>query len=91
MGVIGGQIYGAKKYIELGKILRQGWLLAIVVAIPLTLVMWNISPVLLFFKQDKHLVLLTQNYFHILAFSVSNNVYLKKYPFYPKYCKYHDF
>jgi len=67
MGVIGGQIYGAKKYIELGKILRQGWLLAIIIAIPLTLVMWNISPVLLFFKQDRHLVLLTQNYFRVLS------------------------
>ncbi|MGD9152055.1 MAG: MATE family efflux transporter [Gammaproteobacteria bacterium] len=70
MGVIGGQLYGAKKYLELGKILRQTWLLAIIIAVPLILVMWNISPVLLLFKQDKHLVLLTQSYFHILSWGV---------------------
>jgi len=67
MGVIGGQLYGAKKYPELGRILRQGWLLAIIIAIPLILVAWNIGPVLLLFKQDKHLILLTQNYFHVLV------------------------
>ncbi|MGD9109029.1 MAG: MATE family efflux transporter [Gammaproteobacteria bacterium] len=70
MGVIGGQLYGAKKYVELGEILRQSWLLAIIIAVPLVLVMWNISPVLLLFKQDKHLVLLTQSYFHVLSWGV---------------------
>ena len=70
MGVIGGQLYGAKQYLELGKILRQAWLLAIVIGVLLTLVILDISPLLLLFKQDKHLVLLTQNYFHILAWGV---------------------
>lgn len=67
MGVIGGQLYGARKYLELGKILRQSWLLAIIIAIPLILLAWNIGPILLLFKQNKHLIFLTQNYFHVLA------------------------
>lgn len=67
IGVIGGQLYGAKKYLELGKILRQAWLLGVVIGVMLTLSLWYISPILLLFKQDKHLVLLTQNYFHVLA------------------------
>lgn len=70
LGVIGGQLYGAKKYLELGRILRQAWLLGVIIAVPLVLVMWNISPVLLLFKQDKHLVSLTQNYFYVLAWGV---------------------
>jgi len=70
MGVIGGQLYGAKKYLDLGKILRQAWLLAAIIAVPLIFVTWDIGPVLLLFKQDRHLVLLTQNYFHVLAWGI---------------------
>jgi len=70
MGVIGGQLHGAKKYLELGKILRQGCLVAIIIAIPLSLITWNISPILLFFKQDQHLIFLIKDYFHILAWGL---------------------
>lgn len=76
VGVIVGFAFGAEKNEELGLILRSGLLLGTLISIPVIFTMWNIGPILRFFHQQQQLVILTQKYFHGLAWGILPSVWI---------------
>ncbi len=70
VSVVVVRFYGAKKYPETGRILRQSWILGTIIGIPLMIILWSIAPLLSLLGQEKSLVLLVQQYFHVLAWGV---------------------
>jgi multidrug resistance protein, MATE family len=63
IGAVAGHKYGAEQYSEIGRVLRQGLLLAIIIGLPIMILLRHIGAVLIFFGQDHHLAQLTQNYY----------------------------
>lgn len=59
-----------KSTIAIGELVRNGFWLALILAIPSHFALWNIDKVLYLFGQDPALVGLTVGYFHIAAFSI---------------------
>jgi MATE family multidrug resistance protein len=55
---------------EIGHLTQQGWLLGLVISLIAMIVFWFISPILLFFGQDPHLVALVIPYFHWMIWGV---------------------
>ena len=52
-----------KPPLEIGQLIKNGFLLAIILSIPANLICWNIDKILLLFRQDQILVALTHRYF----------------------------
>jgi multidrug resistance protein, MATE family len=75
VGVVCGRAYGANKKEELGNILRASLLLGTIAGLPVTLVMLNIAPTLRFFHQQEELIILTQQYFNGLSWSVIPSIW----------------
>jgi len=65
--------YGAKNHTVIAKIIRDGILLAIMLAIPAFILFWNLSPVLLLLGQDPTLIPIAQSYLHALAWGLLAN------------------
>lgn len=55
---------------EIGELVKNSFWLAIMLAFPAGILLWNIDKVLLLFKENLQLVLLTQSYFHFAALSM---------------------
>lgn len=55
---------------EIGKLVKNGWWLAIFLALPVSILLWHCDDLLILFKQDPLLVSLTRNYFHFAAISM---------------------
>lgn len=55
---------------ETGKIVKNGFWLALFLSIPTGILLWNAPHLLSFFKQDPELVLLTVPYFHYTPFAL---------------------
>lgn len=70
VAIIVGHIFGAGKIEDLGKVLRQGWLIGIILTIPIMVIFWYVGPILHFLGQDETLIKLVRPYFRVLAFSV---------------------
>lgn len=70
LSVLVGHSYGAKDYATIGNYVQQGWTLAILISIPIMLLFWNISTVLLFFGQSKEIADIVHSYFHAFVWAV---------------------
>ncbi len=70
ISVMVGHAYGAKNHYEIGSIMQQGYLLALLLSIPLILILWNIGSILLFFKQPPELIIYIKNYFHAFCWGI---------------------
>jgi len=70
VAIVVGHVFGQGKIADLGKVLRQGWLIGAVLTIPLMIIFWEIGPLLRLFGQDETLVQLVQPFFRVLAFGV---------------------
>lgn len=66
--------HGAEEHETISLVLRDGLLLAILIAIPTFLLLWNMSPIFLLFGQHPAIVVLAQSYLHALAWSVLPNL-----------------
>lgn len=55
---------------EIGQLVKNGLWLAIILAIPSGIILWNADKLLLIIKQDPAVVNLTRNYFHFAALSM---------------------
>ncbi|MDQ5900204.1 MAG: multidrug resistance protein family [Pseudomonadota bacterium] len=62
--------YGAKKNAEISYVFYAGLLLAIVLMLPAMLLLWNLSPLFLFFGQAPETVKLAQFYLHGLTWAI---------------------
>lgn len=70
VSVVVGHTVGEGKMEDLGKIMRQAWLLGIMISIPMILIYWHVGPLLRWFGQRETLIVLIEPYFHVLAFGV---------------------
>lgn len=66
LGVVTGQAYGGNRRYEIGAIVQQGCVLAILLTIPLMLVLWYASDLLLWSGQIPALVDYVRQYLHAL-------------------------
>jgi len=56
--------------IEIGKILKSGCILALIVGLGASIIMWNANYILSMFHQPQNLIALATPYFHILALAM---------------------
>jgi MATE family multidrug resistance protein len=70
ISVMVGHAYGAKNYFEIGSIVQQGYLLALLISIPVVLLVWNVGHILALFKEPPELINSVTNYFHAFCFGV---------------------
>ena len=66
--------YGAKDEQGILLVVRDGFWLAILIAIPTFLLFWNMSPIFLLFGQSPAVVLLAKTYLHAMAWGILPNV-----------------
>ena len=76
MSVVVGQAYGAKQYDEIGAILQQGCILALILSIPLIILFLIADRILLAFGQLPVLVVYVKYYFHSLVWGTPGIVLL---------------
>ena len=69
-GVIIAPYFARKEHEEIGEIVRQIWLLGLLLAIPLCIIFLSVGPALLWMGQEKALVVLVSQYFHVLVWAV---------------------
>jgi MATE family multidrug resistance protein len=65
--------YGAKDHNGISLVVRDGLFLAILLAIPAFIVVWNASSIFLLFGQSPAIVLLAKAYLHALAWGILPN------------------
>ena len=70
VSVLVGHNYGAKKYREIGTVVRQGLWLSVVVGAVAMLVLQHVGAILIFLGQERHLAKLTQSFFNSYVWSV---------------------
>jgi MATE family multidrug resistance protein len=68
--------YGARDRRGILLVVRDGFWLALVLAIPVILLFWNMSPIFLLFGQSPTVVLLAKSYLHAMAWGILPNVIL---------------
>jgi len=66
--------HGAQDEQGIIRVVRDGFWLAILVAIPVMLMFWNMSPIFLLFGQNPSVVLLAKTYLHAIAWGILPNV-----------------
>lgn len=64
------QQYGAKDMAGVSQVLKDGLWLAIILSIPGMILIWNLSPILLFFGQKPDTILFATHYLHALTWTV---------------------
>lgn len=65
--------YGAKEYKGIAAITRDGLLLAVISAIPIFILSWNMAPIFLLFGQPASVVAFAEAYLHALAWGILPN------------------
>ncbi|CAL7959620.1 multidrug resistance protein, MATE family [Gammaproteobacteria bacterium] len=70
VGALAGHQYGAKQYAEIGKVMRQSMFLGVIIGLPTTIFLRHIGAVLIFFGQDYHLSMLTQDYYQANSWGI---------------------
>lgn len=63
LSILVGHAYGAKDFLGVGTLVQHGWLLAIILSIPIMIIFWNIYPILVFFGQEKFISQIVQEFF----------------------------
>jgi len=71
LSVLIGHSYGEKNYLNIGNLQQQGWMLALIISIPVIFIFWNMYPILIFFGQDKNLALIAKDFFEINIWRVT--------------------
>jgi multidrug resistance protein, MATE family len=70
VGVIAGNYFGSGEIDQVGRVVKQGFLVAIVLGLFFSLVVWNLDRILLFFHQRESLVRFITPYFHYFCWGV---------------------
>lgn len=64
LSILIGHAYGENQYQRIGNFVQQGWVLGLIISIPIMLIYWNIRSILLYFGQTKLLADIVQQFFH---------------------------
>jgi len=70
LGILVSRSYGAKNFTSAGSYLRQGWLFALLICIPIIYIFWHIDKILIYFGQSHELADILKKYFHIYVWAV---------------------
>lgn len=70
MSLLIGHAYGAKNFSAIGNLLRQGWMLALIISTITILIFWFIGSILRFFNQSPDLIPLVVQYAHAYVWAV---------------------
>ncbi len=70
VGVVVGHQYGAKNYLEIGKIIWEGCILALILVIPTLAIFYYVPNILLALKQSPQIIVYVKQYFHGLLWGV---------------------
>ena len=70
MSILINRSLGAKDYLAIGGYLQQGWLLSLLMAVPIMLIYWQVASILKFLGQPLIVIPIIESYFHIAIFSV---------------------
>lgn len=74
VAVVVGYAYGTKQYLEIGKIVKSGCVLALIIGFGAGILMWNANYLLSLFRQPQNLIVLAAPYFHVLALGMIPSV-----------------
>lgn len=75
ISVMVGRAHGAKNYFEIGSVAQQGYLLALLLAIPIFTIFWNIGYILALFKQPPELISYVSTYFRAFSWGIPAMVF----------------
>lgn len=70
VGSIIAKYFGQKNNLEIGKIVRQSIVLALLISIPVIFIFWVMSDVLIFFGQPLHIVIMVDEYFRAIILGI---------------------
>ena len=70
VSVVVGKTHGEGKPENIGRIVQAGFLLAFLIGLPASFLLWHVGSMLTFLHQPAQLVVMATPYFHIMAFSV---------------------
>lgn len=70
ISVLVGHAFGANNYLSIGHYVRQGWILAVLISLPIMILFWHIDSILIFFGQSQKIALIVHNYFHSFIWAV---------------------
>jgi len=76
LSVLIGHAVGGKHFLQAGELLQQGWMLAVILTLPVLLLFWYIYPILIHLGQDKTISFVVKDFFHanmlrVLPFFIS--------------------
>jgi MATE family multidrug resistance protein len=64
IGILVAREFGANRFAAAGDIFRHGMILAVILGVLNSIILWYIGPILIWLRQEPHLAMLTQQYFH---------------------------
>jgi len=70
LSILIGHAYGAEQYSTIGCLLRQSWILGLLLSVPIIIIFWNIDRILLMLGQHPELCKILKDYFHIYVWAV---------------------
>ncbi|MEL7051794.1 MAG: MATE family efflux transporter [Cyanobacteria bacterium J06588_5] len=70
VGVLAAEAYGADNKSRITGLARQGLWLCLLIAVPFTVLLWNMTPILLFLQQPVEVTALAQQYFNSVSVGV---------------------
>ena len=70
ISVLVGHANGAKEYRTAGNYLQQGWLLGLMISVPIMILFWHMGSLLLLFHQSTIIANIVQTYFHAFVWAV---------------------
>src|SRR3990167_6811644 len=70
LSILIGHAYGERKYKRIGNFMQQGWLLALLLSLPIMIMFWNMHLILNFFGQSKKITDIVQQFFHANIWNV---------------------
>lgn len=70
LSVLISRAYGANDYLTVGNYLQQGWVVALLLSIPMMMLFWHSGTILIALGQTPAVAHIVQNYFHTFTFAV---------------------
>ncbi len=70
VGVLAAEAYGAGDNSRITGLARQGLWLCLLIAVPFTILLWNMAPILNLLQQPAEVTVLAQQYFRSISFGV---------------------
>lgn len=70
LGILIGHAQGSKNYARIGSFVRQAWLTAILISIPLMIVFWHVHSILILLGQTAAMAAIVQQFFHANVWNI---------------------